>query len=228
MNLSEMSEFVRAQADTDVTDAPNSKLEVYARAAYRDIQGRVFPWPDKKTTYQFSSVVGTESYALASLTGGADMEFVLMVRNGDEVMDYVSPDRFTELSIESTGNGTPSVYTVDAGVIKLWPKPNSARTYLVTGFRQFAEWPVGSDEPDLPRGFDEPICWYMLSRFYQSQEDLELARDYMRDYDVAVNQQIEKALRTSALSAGPRIFGGDPMLYEQMSYKDWVRRSVEG
>lgn len=228
MNLQQMATFVRLQADTDVDDAPDALLEVYARAAYRDIQARVFPWPDKKVTYTFPTVVGTEAYALSALTGGTDLEFVVTVSSGDDVLMYVSPDRFLQLSLEGSGTGTPSVYSVVGGDIKLWPTPAAVETYSVVGFRDFVEWPAGSDEPDLPRGFDEAICWYMLSRFYQSQEDLELASRYMADFDNSVNQQIEKALRTSAQSAGPMIFGGDPRLTTPMSYSDWVKRSVEG
>lgn len=228
MNLSEMMEFVRAQADTDPTDAPNSTLEVYARAAYRDIQARVFPWPDKKVTYTLHTVAGTEGYDLAALTGGADLEFVVSVSSSTDVMMYVTPEQFRNLSTEASGQGSPSVYTVDFGEIRFWPTPNGVATFNVSGYRSFVEWPSGSDSPDLPRGFDEPICWYMLARFYKAQEDLELASDYLRDYEVGVNQQIAKAMRNSSVTAGPMIFGGDPRLHRGMSYADWVRRSVEG
>lgn len=228
MNLSEMSEFVRAQADTDVTDAPDSNLEVYARAAYRDIQARVFPWPDKRTTYEFTSAVGQFGYGVAALTGGTNMDLIISVYSNDDVLMYVSPERFLQMRTDSSSNGKPIVYTVTAGQIRLWPTPNAVATYSVEGYRSFNTWPSGSTQPDLPRSFDEPICWYMLARFYQAQEDLELYQQYMRDYDVAVNQQIEDALRGSSMTAGPMIFGGDPRLSIEMSYDDWVKRGVEG
>jgi len=227
MNLSEMSTFVREQADTDTTDASDAKLTVYARAAYRDILARVFPWPDKKVTYTFDSVASTAAYAFTGFSTG-DLEYVVSVDDGDDVLMYVSPERFRDFSTELSSTGTPSVYTVDSSQIKLWPTPGGAVTYTVTGYRSFATWPSGSDEPDLPRPFDEAICWYMLARFYQSQEDLELSAMYMRDFEVAVNQQIADSLRTSSTSAGPMIFGGDPKLSGSQSYADWVKRSVEG
>jgi len=223
-----MATFVRLQADTDVADAPDATLTVYARAAYRDIQARVFPWPDKKQTYTFNTVVGQSAYPMSLFSGGADLEFVVSVVSSDDMLLYVSPDRFLQLSLEASSDGTPSVYTVEAAEIRLWPTPNTVSAISVVGFRRFVDWPSGSNEPDLPRGFDEPICWYMLSRFYQAQEDLELSGRYMRDFNEGVNQQIEKALRTSVLSAGPMIFGGDPSLSLPMSYSDWVKRSVEG
>ena len=226
MNLEQMSTFVRSQADTDEDDAPDVDLSVYARAAYRDIQSRVFPWPSKKVEYTFETVAGTSGYSFSAFSGGPDMEFVLRVADGDELLIYVSPEQFAELSAGSSGSAT--VYSVIGSQIVLWPTPNAAVTLTVSGYRDFAEWPAGSDEPDLPRGFDEAICWYMLSLFYKKQEDLELAENYMRDFEIAVNRQIEKALRSSSVSAGPMIFGGDPRLHSPVSYEDWVKRNVEG
>lgn len=227
MNLSEMSSFLRQQADTDATDAPDTTLTVYARAAYRDIQARVFPWPDKKVSYTVVTAAGTAAYDLSAFSS-VDMEFVVSVADSDDVLMYVTPEQFRELSVEMTGSGSPTVYTVDRSQLKLWPTPASIITFTVTGYRDFAEWPAGSEDPDLPRGFDEAICWYMLARFYQAQEDLELSQTYMRDYEIAVNQQISKAMRTSSVTAGPMIFGGDPRLPMKQSYADWVKRGVEG
>lgn len=227
MNLSEMAVFVRAQADTDEQDAPDTSLEVYARAAYRDIIARVFPWPSKKASYTFSTVAGQSSYALDALSS-ADLEYLVSVASGDDVLMYVTPDQYRELSVELSGTGTPTVYTVDDGSIRLWPTPSGVSAFAVTGYRAFAEWPSGADEPDLPRAFDEAICWYMLARFYQAQEDLELSQMYMRDFEVAVTQQITRAMRTSSVTAGPMIFGGDPRLPFKSNWKDWVKRSVEG
>lgn len=226
MNLSEMSTFVRLQADTDTDDAPDATLTVYARAAYNVIQSKVWPWPQNLTTGTFSTVSGTAGYTLASLTGAPDMEYVTEVRSGTDVLSYVAPETFRKLSTEETSSGTPRFYTVDGLTIKLWPTPNAVATYTVEGYRSFAEWPSGADEPDLPRAFDEAICWYMLARYYQAQEDMELYQAYMRDFEFAVNQHLERALRGSALTAGPMIFGGNTS--RTMTYSDWVKRGTEG
>lgn len=228
MNLSEMQDFVRAQADTDVSDAPDAVLSVYARAAYRDIQARVFPWPDKKVAYTLATVPGLFGYPLSGLPGPGDLQFVVSVASQTEVLMYVTPEQMRELRAGSSASGTPTVYTVDFGEIRFWPTPGDVTTFAVSGYRAFRDWPSGSDEPDLPRGFDEPICWYMLARFYQAQEDLELSQTYLRDYETAISQQIGSSLRSSSVTAGPMIFGGDPRLKVGLSYRDWVRRNVEG
>lgn len=228
MNLTEMSTFVRAQADTDTDDAPDSTLEVYARAAYNQIKSMVWPWPLNQISGTFPTVDGTASYLLSGLAGigSYTVSFVQSVSRSDEVLDYVSPEAYLRLTTEQSSTGTPRVYTVDNGYIKLWPTPSGVATYTVTGYRDFADWPSGSDEPDLPRGFDECICWYMLSRYYQAQEDLELANMYMRDFDASVSVQIGAALRGHSLTAGPMIFGGG--YQRDLSYSDWVKRGTEG
>lgn len=222
-----MSDFVRAQADTDTDDAPDSTLEVYARAAYRDIQAKVWPWPQNRKTGTLATGVGTAAYNLSSITGATDMEYVVDVyRSGVEMLEYVAPETYRTLASEEASTGTPRFYTVDANQILFWPTPATAQIYTVTGYRSFAEWPSGSDEPDLPRAFDEIICWYMLARYYQAQEDIELYQTYMRDYQTGLNTMIERSMRTSSLTAGPRIFGGNSN--RTMTYSDWVKRGTEG
>jgi hypothetical protein len=226
VNYSEMASFVRSQADTDSTDAPDATLQVYARAAYVDIQNRVFPWPDKKVSATFATVVNQAAYPLTGLTPGT-IEYVVSVATSDDPLIYVSDEQRIELQTGSQNSGSPTCYTVNQDGIVLWPKPSAVETITVTGYRQFTTWALGATEPDLARAFDEPICWYMLARFYQAQEDLELSARYMQDFEVGVNRQIESALRGSSVTAGPMIFGGD-MRLGRMSYSDWVKKGVEG
>lgn len=228
MNLSEMRTFVRDHAQTDAQDAPDSNLEVYARAAYRDIQSRVDVWPHLKSTYTFTTVAGQAEYPTALFTD-TSLEYVLQVNSPDGVLTVISKDFYDEKVLEGSNPTTlyPHQYMVDVGSIFLYPTPSSAVTMTVQGYRQFATWPSGATEPDLPRGFDEVICWYMLGRYYQGQEDVELGIQYMRDYEIAVTNQIERALRSSKGTAGPKIFGGD-QAGTGISYERWVRRNTEG
>jgi hypothetical protein len=231
MNLSSMSVFVRAQADTDSTDASDELLTVYARAAYRDIQAKVFPWPDKKTATVLTTVADQAFYSFAGLPGG-NIQFLISISSSDDPLMFVSLEQYNQLVLGSSGSsGDAVVYAADNDGIYLWPTPAASGTnYAVTGYREFADWPSGSSEPDLPRGFDEPICWFMLSKFYESQEDLELANRYMGTYAQGVAQQVEAALRGQASSAGPRIFGNQSIHSTMYSdfYENWVKRSVEG
>jgi hypothetical protein len=226
MNLSEMRTFVRTQADTDETDATDAALEVYARAAYREIISRVFPWPDNRKNYSFTTVEETAQY-LYSTFSPTDLEFIISVSSGTEQLNWISREEYLDLSVGSTAtSSSPQFFAADTTSLYLWPTPGSAFTMTVNGYRSFASWPSGSTEPDLPRAFDEPICWFMLSKYYLAQEDLELAQMYDALFNDGVNSQIQSALRTSAASAGPRIFGGYGR--DMISYESWVKRNTEG
>lgn len=229
MNLSEMMTFVRTHADTDTTDAPDSTLTVYARAAYNDIKRRVSQWIDNSTSATLSTTTGTAGYALSGLTiASGTMEYVTGIMGPTEKLDYVTWNEYLEYEDGADVDYSTRealYYTVRNNTIYLWPTPSSsAIQYTVYGYRTFTDWPSGSDEPDLPREFDEVICWYMLSRYYMGQEDLELSQVYLRDYEEGVNKFIRYAMRQDAHS--PKILGGSRR--KPMSYDAWVRRMTEG
>jgi len=224
-----MMVFVRAQADTDSADAPDTTLTVYARAAYQHIQALVWPWPQNKVTGDLTSVASQAEYAFTSLSVPT-FEYVTSVTRGDTILEYVSPEQYRRiLASDPSASADSTLYTVDGTSIRLWPTPSVAGlVYVVTGFRDFVVWPSGSSEPDLPRGFDEPICWYMLSKYYMSQEDIQLSQNYLGMFEMAVSRQIEAALRGSAMSAGPMIFGNQSHNRTGgMSYSRFVRKNVE-
>ena len=229
MNLAEMRTLLRAQAQTDSEDAPDNLLEMYARAAYQDITSRVQQWPHLHTTFTFDTVVGQAKYTFNNFTA-TDLEFVEYVFDGEDVLIPITETQYRDLVGESSGSAVEATcYAVDDTTgMWLWPTPSSVKSYTVSGYRQFAEWPSGSNDPDLPRGFDEVILWYMLSKYYASQEDIELSIQYMRDYETQLSRQIGAALRSSKTTAGPMIFGGDPRLDYGMSYSQWVKKGVEG
>ena len=89
MNLSEMRTFVRTQADTDDTDATDAALEVYARAAYREIIARVFPWPDNRKNYTFTTIPETAQYQYSAFSP-ADLEYIVSVSSATEQLNWIS------------------------------------------------------------------------------------------------------------------------------------------
>lgn len=227
MLYTEMKTFVRTHADTDEVDAPDTTLDVYARSAYNDIRRRVHQWIDNSTSTTFTTTADTSSYALGAMVGDT-VEYVTGVVGPTEKLTYITWDQYLEFEDGPDidySNYEAVFYTVRNDVLYLFPKPSSTGvTYTVYGYRAFNDWPNGSVAPDLPREFDEAICWYMLSRFYMAQEDFEAAQMYMRDYEVSVNRFIAAAMRQDAHS--PRILGGSRR--KPMSYDSWVRRMTEG
>jgi len=222
MNLAEMIEFVRQHADTDATDAPDANLTVYARAAYNDIKRRVPQWNDNRGQDTLTTVAGVTAYPLASTTyfSVGNLEYVTSVSGPSDRLIYIPWSEYLELKdgtdVDTTAS-EPWYYTVRNATLYLYPDPAAVKSFTVYGYTKFSTWPSGSDEPDLPREFDEPICWYMLAKYFLAQEDVELARMYMADYEQVVNRFIAYQMRSN--SNQPRVKGG-LRAKGRMTYRD--------
>lgn len=233
MQISEMIDLVREQADADPIDAPGTLLRMYARAAYDDIRRRIHPWPKNRKRYTFTTNQGVNRYSfdqIVGVTGGADLEYpISMIGPRERVtfIDFQTYLRIQESEQISQQQREASFYTVEQDELLIWPTPTeSGIQYTLYGYRSFADFPDAVNEPDLERPFHQAIVWYMLYMYFQREEDLELARLYYAEYERTVNQQIAAAMRGAQHTAGPMIFGGDPL--GPISFDRWVKRNVEG
>ena len=225
MNLDEMMTVVRDQAQTDDVDAPDGLLTFYARSAYQDIQSRVSQWPHQRESFTHMTVAGVPNYPFSTFDPNT-MEYIVSATVPDHVLWPMSRDEYRQVTRDSTTTGTPTHYMVDGGVVWLWPTPANATQLALSGYSFFDEWPTGSAEPDLPRGFDTGIVFFMMARYYQGQEDLELYQQYMRDYEVTIQNQIDRAMRGTDIFMGPSIKASGRTA--GMSMSQWMRRDVEG
>lgn len=231
MTFDEMVTFVRNHVDADNTDAPDGNLTVYARMAYNDIVSRNPSWPHFEVAYTLSVIAGTSSYPMSGLGGGADMDTVFSVIDntglGKRLAQITRADGdlfFTTSSAVQYGD--PCAFTISNGNIILYPTPSANDTYTVRGFRNAAVWPSGAaSSPDLPRVFDEAICWYMIANYYMAQEDPALSQAYLSEYMAMVDRQVS-AESGKNLRARPTIMGGQiPRIGR--SFIDRVRGSLE-
>jgi hypothetical protein len=226
MNLDEMMTVVRDQAQTDSVDAPDGLLTFYARSSYQDIQSRIGQWPHQRESFTHMTVAGTASYPFSTFSPNT-MEYIVSATVPDHVLWPMSRDEYRQVTRDSTSTGTPTHYMVDGGVVWLWPTPAAATQLALSGYSAFAEWPGGAAaEPDLPRGFDTAIVFFMMARYYQGQEDLELYQQYMRDYEITVQNQIERAMRGTDIFMGPSVKGSG--FGSGISESAWMRKNVEG
>ena len=231
MNLNDMITFVREHADTDESDAPSSNLTVYARAAYNDIRRRTYQWLDNVADDTLTTTAGQASYVMSgSGFTSANIEYVTNVIASDGPVTFVPYETFLQLQDGSTGGTStiPEYFSVRHNTVYLYPAPSaSGTTFTVKGYRNFADWPNVSPaaEPDLPREFDEAICWSMLSRYYMGQEDIELAQLYENFYETAVGRQIAAMMINDGIKV--RTLGGKVPV-GRMTYSSWVRRMTEG
>lgn len=234
MNLNEMITFVRTHADTDTDDAPTSSLTVYARAAFNDIKHRTYQWLDNTTMDTLTTVMHQAAYAFDGAEfANANLEYVSSVVGENGPLIHVAYTSYLELEDGYTGTGVCEIaddathFSVRGPNLYLYPSPSGVQTYQVHGYREFVDWPASgaATEPDLPRVFDEAICWYMLSMYYRAQEDLELAQIYTNDYNRSVDQQIAAMMRNdSVVKYLGKAHGGG----HRLNYASWMKRNTEG
>jgi len=227
MNFDVMMQVVRAQAQTDEVDAPDGLLGFYAQSACQDIESRVGQWPHRRETFTHITVPGIPNYAFETFSPNT-MEYIVSATIPDSVLWPMSRDEYRQMTRKTTTTGSPTHYMVDGPVVWLWPTPAAATQLSFSGYSSFPLWPVMESvttEPPLPRGFDAAIVFFMMARYYQGQEDLELYQQYMRDYEVTVQNQIDRALRGSDIFAGPSVKSSG--LFPGMSESKWMRRNVE-
>lgn len=232
MNLSEMIVLVRAQADTDEQDAPDNLLEMYARYAYNDIKNRVYGASRRlASTATLSTVANQASYTLSALTSSDTTKYIVNMRGETQSPQYMSWTAYQELLEGNDITYTTreaTHFTIRGERIYLWPTPSTTGvSYSLNTYRAYADWPVdSSSNTDLPTEFDELIIYYMLSKHYMYQEDLDLAQMYEGMYEIGVGRQIAAMLRTADQAARPKILGKPSGSI--IGYDDWIRRNTEG
>lgn len=212
MTFDEMCAFVRTHADADTIDAPTSSLTVYARMAYNDILARRSGWPHLEVAYTLTTAANQPEYAFTTFSS-PDLDVLTGVIDnanmGRRLVAITRADADLLYSNTSAVGASNAVhYTLRGSNVVLFPMPTAIKTYLVRGYRAPAEWPTAAGSiPDLPRVFDEAICWFMLSQYYLSQEDAQLASMYMNEYQ----QQADRWVRSESMktqTSKPNIMGG--------------------
>jgi hypothetical protein len=225
--LQELRDFVRTHADADSTDAPDSSLDVYARIAYNDIHTRT-SFPHLQVTYTFTTVAGQQDYPFTGIGGLDKVTSIIDTTNLGRRLIYMS-ESDADLAFGAPIGATSEVanaYTVVNGVIKLYPKPSvTGKLYTVRGLRTPNVWPNGAGSvPDLPAVLHDAIAWYMLSSYFMSQEDLQMAGMYLREYEAMVDKFVRSE---SAKDFGARnhVMGGQN--YKNPDFTRWVRGMLE-
>jgi len=230
MSLQDMRVFVRQHADADAVDAPDSTLDVYARIAYNDILSRT-SWPHLSVEYTVNTVAGQSVYPFNGFSQTNMDEITAVVDRtilGRRLV-YMSQSDADIAFGQPVGaqSEVANAFTVINDSLVLYPTPSTTgKQYAVRGRRQPATWPGGgSTIPDLPDQLHEAIAWYMLSSYFMSLEDPQMAGVYMNEYEGMVRRHTRNyAIRE--YKARPLVIGGQN--YPQPDFTRWVRGQLEG
>lgn len=223
---------VREIADVDSSDFSDTILDEYSDRGFNDVIAREGDWKLFETEYTFNTVADTRDYSLATIAGSDTISDITLVTDNttySRALTYISYEE--GLNVYHGTNdiaGVPMWWSVRDGAtpkLNLWPKPDSVRSMTVTGYRN-AVWGSAADqEPDLTEPLKHVIVDYVLSCWYDQQEDIQMADKYRKRYEDAVQRQIVNAQR--ATQARALIFGGGqrPVMNEK-GWREMTNRSL--
>lgn len=248
MTLQELRNFVRTHADTDITDAPDSSLDLYARMAQYDIAQRIdfqFSIERRSTAstltttadksiytnmgdtaagwvWQWDEVYSSsEPYKVLGVTyvGGAVNDYPLVYVTVEDGQRMFSSSSTTEKAV---------AYSVLNGNIILFPTPStSSVTYdvLCQSDKTLNVMVAAGDVPDLPEALHPAVAWYMLAQYYLAQEDAQLSGVYLQEYEMMV-ERYKRYNAARDFSKRVNVMGGQNVA--PMSFMRLVRGSLEG
>jgi hypothetical protein len=229
MTFDEMIQFVRAQADADATDMPETILTVWARLGFNDILSRQAAWSHLQVNYVLATAPGQQSYPVATLDV-SDLDRVTSIVDQNEVGRSLVPLTRSDSDVLFSGNSAllqadPMYFLIENKKIVLFPTPDSGKQYVVRGQRKPAAFPAGAgSQPDLPELLHETICYFMLAQYYLSQEDTGVYQVYLGEYERRVDQFVRYASKRETGYRHSKMGGG----VRQIMFLDRVKGVLEG
>jgi len=248
MTLQDLRNFVRVHADTDITDAPDSSLDLYARMAHYDIAQRIdfqFSLERSSTASTLTTTADKNIYTNLGDTAAGwvwqwdevynstePYKILGVTYNGGAVNDYplvfVTLEDGERMFASSASAEKAIAYAVLNGNIILFPTPSaSSVTYdvLCQADQTLNVMTAAGDTPSLPEALHPAIGWYMLAQYYLAQEDTQLSGVYMQEYEMMVERH-KRYNATKDLGKRVHLMGGQNV--RPMSFIRLVRGALEG
>lgn len=217
--------------DIDTADISQDLVLQFIKEGYQRIIALDGRWPWYQSVYTFDTVNNQRSYSNGfTLTATAAdwvsvpqpnksladiKEVINVVNNTNSGNELIYLDQFKAEQIWVGTNDTaniPAYWSLWAGKINLWPKPNDVYSITIRAYRQPSfEWLNQLDENstfyvDLDTEFHMMLVNWVMMRIFQYDEDPEMAAVYQRHFEQGVS--IAKANLTAPNSNQPLILSG--------------------
>lgn len=177
--LQEIRDQVRTQLDLDTDDLPDATADVFIREGFDRTFALERRWPFFEDSWDLVLGVGETTLTLPTTVGG-----IQRLRDTDEnvnlvfIAHHLAEDNFQGVQTTAT---TPTLFSLWAGTIYLWPTPTSAaRNYTLRGYRKPTWSGVAGTELDGDERLHSAIFHYACSLAYAQLEDPELESTYMQ------------------------------------------------
>lgn len=207
MSLSDIVTKVREVTELDSTDVPTSVIQMYIRDGYNQIINLERRWSFLESKFQMTTTANVSEYNIDDFTTDDIREVISIVDDEGTRLEYISYDEAEDLFLDvTTPIKRPIMYSMWAGKIYLFPKPNAVYTATVRAYRYPNDWVTTATTVDGPASFDIPLVYYAVSRIYQSQEELQTAIKYEQSFAEAISMARRDLTRPPSNS--PVVFAG--------------------
>lgn len=217
VNKAEIRAAARTITELDAVDASDGTLDLYIKDGYDRVMSLERRWPWLETSATLTTVTDQRDYPM-SLIGAGDLREITSLLNPSRQtrLTLISYDQGEETFIATNSDavGEPRFYSVWAGNVQLWPKPDSAYTLLVRGYRKPSNWHLSDGvEVDADDRLHAALVYYAVAQLYQLQEDVEIASFYRGTFEEAVKLAHNDIMRVP--SHVPLVLsGGEPRRWD--------------
>lgn len=190
MNKGEIRSTVRTITELDVVDVADATIDLYIKDGYDRIIALERRWPFFETSSTLTAVANQRDYPLSGIGAGSWAEVVSLVSpSAGTRLELISYDQGEDTFIARNADaaGRPRYYSEWGDTLQLWPKPDSAYSFLVRGYRKPNSWHLSDGiEVDADERFHRSLIYYAVAQLYQLQEDVEMAASYRASFEESV------------------------------------------
>lgn len=203
-------------SDPNVDDINDTLVLQFIKEGYQRIVSLYDRWPWFQAGYSFSTITNQRSYSTGFTlenttsttiaTPAANKSFsdiaqiinVVNNTNGGNELFYIDQFKAEQLWVGTNDQpDIPAYWSLWAGQLNLWPKPNDVYSITMRGYRvPDLTWlnepdSNSTDYVDLDTEFHLMLVNFVMMRIFQYQEDPEMAAVYQRHFQegVAIAQQ---------------------------------------
>jgi hypothetical protein len=226
LNISQIRTLVQSisgltignDANDDVTQ---NVVDTFIQEGYQRIVSldNRFPW--FQSSYTFDGIVNQHQYSTgftrtlpsteSSITFDDISEIISVTNETNSGNKLIYIDNFKAETVWTGTNdiaGIPAYFSLWAGTLQIWPKPDSVYTFTVRGYRKPSyEWLTDTGQNiDLNDEFHIMLVNFVVARLFQFQEDPQMAQVYMGQFESGIILQKDSLMAPN--SNQPLILSG--------------------
>lgn len=187
MTRQQLRNFVREYYDLDITELPDSLIDVFLNDGFNRAKRATARWPFYEFTGSFTTTAGVAAYQITGVN--LDLLNIDRLLGADFDLQWLDPHTAESTWFPSQETaGKPYRYSIWANTIRLWPKPDAAYDIVVRGYKK-AQW--GADAgavPDIPEEFHELIGTWAVGRTAAQQDDPGQAQLHAQAFNEGVSE----------------------------------------